>query len=331
MTNTIRMWGAQLLDTFVRSLALFAALNTVLGWVRPPWDANWLWIGGAWLSPGVTSAFVAAFAAAVLLGCDALRWGRRATTALGLGVALICLGDALVFVRLGHAGAIRTDAVLSLSLVAALLLAAWTLTRPVASAPKRGGLARRARALTVPCALAGLVVLAHLVSFGATDYRRDADAAVVLGAAVRPDGSPSLALFDRTRTACDLYHAGLVQHLVLSGGRDPNAPVSEPECMRRIAVSMGVPEGALVLDEKGDNTLASVRNTKRIAQARGWSRVLMVSHDYHLARIKLVSERVDLCAYTVPADESQVWDGKSRFVLREVLAWGYAFARIDRS
>ncbi len=138
----------------------------------------------------------------------------------------------------------------------------------------------------------------------------------------------SPALRDRTLTACRLYHEGLVPYLVLSGARDPAAPLSEPECMAKIARAAGVPAGALILDETGKNSLGSVRAAQALATERGWSRVLMVSHDYHLARIKLLSHRAGLQALTVPAQESVAWPSKPLFVGREVIAWAYWYLRV---
>jgi len=53
--------------------------------------------------------------------------------------------------------------------------------------------------------------LAQISLFGFTDYRRPADVIVVFGAS----GAP---LYDRVRTACKLYRAGLAPKLLFSGG-----------------------------------------------------------------------------------------------------------------
>jgi uncharacterized SAM-binding protein YcdF (DUF218 family) len=59
----------------------------------------------------------------------------------------------------------------------------------------------------------------------------------------------------------------------------------------------------------------------RFAAARGWRRVLVVSHDYHLARVRLLAERRGLVVRTVPAVETQPKDWKVRAFAREVLAY----------
>ncbi len=75
-----------------------------------------------------------------------------------------------------------------------------------------------------------LLISAHLVTFGRTDFRRPADAAVILGAKVYDDGSLSRALKDRLVTGIELYRQGLVSYLVMSGGTGKNG-LSEPRQM----------------------------------------------------------------------------------------------------
>jgi len=84
--------------------------------------------------------------------------------------------------------------------------------------------------------------------FGKTDYRRDADVAVVLGARVYADGHLSDALADRVRTACQLYRSGLVKKLLFSGGPGEGA-VHETEGMKRMALQLGVESRDILVDE----------------------------------------------------------------------------------
>ena len=159
--------------------------------------------------------------------------------------------------------------------------------------------------------------------FGKTDYRRQADAAVVLGARVYADGRPSDALADRVRTACELYHAGLVRKLVFSGGPGDGG-VHETEAMRRMAVRLGVLPADITLDEKGFNTQATVANTESLLAGLDARRVLVVSHFYHLPRIKLAYQRKGLEVYTVPARETYLLRQMPYNMAREVAAlWVY--------
>ncbi|MEM7235553.1 MAG: YdcF family protein, partial [Planctomycetota bacterium] len=74
----------------------------------------------------------------------------------------------------------------------------------------------------------------HIVTFGVTDYRRSADAAVILGARVDDGCVLSPALRHRVDTGIQLYKEGLVTFLIMSGGMGPNG-VQEPECMAKYA------------------------------------------------------------------------------------------------
>jgi len=73
--------------------------------------------------------------------------------------------------------------------------------------------------------------------------------------------------------------------------------------MRRLALSKSVPDSAIILDENGLTTDASIRNAAGILSDPAHRRILAVSHGWHLPRIKLRCQCEGLTAYTVPADE----------------------------
>lgn len=305
-----------LLDAFVRIVAVFGLLNLALALVHPALDANWLWLGLA-ADARAGAAAVSLFAAAVL-GWQRWRGRARVIARVVVGlIALACLVDAVGYYRVLADGHIHSGLPIPLSLVCALAFAAWAI-RPPASA-RQGWPAR----LLWHGVAAALWVGGLVGSIAVTDYARPADVIVVFGAGVWSDGRPSDALRDRTRTALDLYRRGLAPTLLFSGGHGAHAPHSEPEAMRRMAQADGVPAEAIVLDETGLNTAATVAAVAALAPERGWRRVLMVSHDYHLARIKLACVRRGLTAYTVPAIEPLPLAGKPYYVFRELAAMAW--------
>lgn len=165
--------------------------------------------------------------------------------------------------------------------------------------------------------------LAQMFCYGRTDYRRPADAAVVLGARAYADGSPSQALHDRVQTAVELYREGLVSRLIMSGGPGDGA-WHETEVMRKVALELGVPAHAIVLDPGGVNTRATASRTAKIFETLGARRVLVVSHGYHLPRVKLSYQQAGWQVCTVPARERYLLSGLPRFMAREVAAfWVY--------
>lgn len=321
----------RLLEMSIELLAWLGALSLAIGVFAPHLDATWLWLRGGGIPTSLVTVVLVAFSLTVLVLRHVHPRGRAAARISGGALGLLCLADAFQFFTLVLRGQVQSSLPIPLSLLLGLLLLLWACAprpRPRQLSPQNALWQRVARGGSL-VVLASLGVLGHLITFGSTDYRRPADAAVVLGAAVRPSGAPSGALLDRTLTGCELYHQGLVDTLVMSGGRDPAAPISEPECMRRIALEAGVPAEAIVLDEAGLTTDSTVREVARIADEQGWSRLLFVSHDYHLARVKLSAERRGLTAFTVPARERRQMRKKPVFVAREVLAFAWYFAQAN--
>jgi uncharacterized SAM-binding protein YcdF (DUF218 family) len=241
--------------------------------------------------------------------------GRRlATMAAAALVVAASLRDAVVCARLSFTGWFPLS--LALAMLAAVVLV--SLRRPVAS-PERG--LERWLVVGVAGLAAVALTLGQMVCYGASDYRRQADAVVVLGARTYASGRPSLALADRVRTGCELVMAGHAKRLVLSGGPGDGA-THETSAMRRLALDCGVPSEAITLDTRGVDTRHSALNTRSILGAH--ARVLAVSHDYHLPRVKLAFSQAGLTTFTVPATETRTLLKLPYFMLREVAAfWSY--------
>jgi uncharacterized SAM-binding protein YcdF (DUF218 family) len=315
------------LAPFVAALALATAAGLVLEVRRPGSAVHAHWLG----SGAFPAVLAAAFALAVLLRSPLeRRYGapaRRTCAVVTAATAVWATGSAWAY-SLAAAGGdfVERGSFPDACRLAAVLLAAWTVVGFRDPPPARAS-ARRLRSALALAGAAGVLVFAWISAVGAVDHgaRRDADAIVVFGSKVNADGTPSGSLRDRTVTACDLWKRGAAPVLVLSGGRGAGAPVSEPQAMRRIALAEGVPESALLLDEGGATTAATVRDVFELAKDRAWRRVLAVSHDYHLARIRLLFDRVRLPVLTVPARETCDSRWKLAASAREVLAFTAAW------
>lgn len=315
--------------TWARGLALFlggfALLNVVGGFRAAGFDANLWWIDLRWLPPVLGQGFL--LLSALGLVAFALRpagagWRRSVSLGGTGGLGLLSLVNVVQYYVLLARGAIKAGLPVPLSLLICLA-SAWVLAgmRPAAAPAFRW---KRLPAVVGVCLLCMVAFpLAQMFCFGKTDYRRAADVAVVLGARVYADGRPSDALADRVRTACALYRQGLVPRLLFSGGPGDGA-VHETESMKRMALQLGVRAQDILLDQGGVNTQATVRNTETLFQALHASRVLVVSHFYHLPRIKLAYQRDGLDVYTVPAKESYLLRQLPYNMAREVVAlWVY--------
>ncbi len=122
--------------------------------------------------------------------------------------------------------------------------------------------------------------------------------AIVFGAGLTRSGRVTPVLYDRVATAADLYHAGKVDRLLLSGdNREIN--YNEPAAMRVAALELGVPNTALVLDYAGHSTYDTCYRAHAIF---GLDQALLVTQDYHLPRALFVCDMLGVEAAGVSAD-----------------------------
>jgi uncharacterized SAM-binding protein YcdF (DUF218 family) len=171
----------------------------------------------------------------------------------------------------------------------------------VVSPPPSSRLLTRLLVVGAGVATGGVFGLALVVSlFGRRSRPLPAEALVVLGAKVLPGGVPSQALVARVETAVALWHRGVAPLLVFSGGGPPGEP-TEARVSLRLAQAAGVPPAACVLEEVSRTTAGNARETVRLLQARGLSRVLVVSDDFHLLRARQLFRREGLEVGTWPA------------------------------
>jgi vancomycin permeability regulator SanA len=316
-------------DSLPRGLALFLGAFSLLnlaGQLRSArFDANLWWIDvRAFPQPLADGWLLFSAFALVAYALRPPRSGwRRVVTILFVSLLVISsLFNSVVFYDLLLRKAISAALPVPLSLFVAAALA-WILLDCCRRAPAANPVPQLWPVFAVSLACLVAFPLAQMLCFGKTDYRRVADVAVVFGARTYADGRPSDALADRVRTACQLYRDGLTHKLLLSGGPG-DGPVHETAAMKQLALKLGVRPEDIIVDEAGRNTQATVRNTEAIFADTHASRILVVSHFYHLPRIKMAYQRDGWDVYTVPARESYFLRQMPFFMAREVAAlWVY--------
>lgn len=139
--------------------------------------------------------------------------------------------------------------------------------------------------------------------------------ALVLGAGLW-SGKPTPLLKERLNTAVSLYNAGLVEQLIMSGDSLDPSDYDEVRAMREYAIDCGVPEGAIISDELGLNTHASVYRAMHIF---GKSRFIIITQNYHLERAVFLAKCFGADAIGVYCDKERL-GGQSARDAREVLA-----------
>lgn len=174
--------------------------------------------------------------------------------------------------------------------------------------------------------IAMLFPVAQTVFYGSTDYRQQADVAVSFGAKVKSDGSMSLSLQERVKSAAELYLDGYVDYVLVSGGQGSDEPVNEAYVMRDYAISLGVPDTAIIVDPQGNTTQDTVKNSIEICRQKGFSTILADSSFYHMPRIKMMYMASETDVYTVPAQGSFT-RGSTKALLREIPAWWFYWCK----
>lgn len=316
-------------DSVPRGLALFfgsfALLNIVGNFRFPGFDANIWWIDLRFmpqLATNIALAFVSLIFLAFAIRPPISRGRQFLTAALAATICVLAAVNATQFYREFMAGNIKSAFPVPLSLFvsgsfAAIAAASFRPDSTILYSNRAWGI------LLVFLGSLFAFPLLQVFCFGKTDYRRKADVIVVLGARAYADGRPSDALADRMRTACELYNAGFASKLIVSGGPG-DGEIHETESMRRFAVDLGVKNEDILIDDAGVNTQATVTNTERLFEDVKANRVLVVSHFYHLPRIKMTYQRRGRDVFTVPAKETYFLRETPYMVCREVAAlWVY--------
>ena len=146
-------------------------------------------------------------------------------------------------------------------------------------------------------------------------YGIDADCILILGAGVRPDGSPSNMLEDRLITGINLYENGGSQKLLMSGDHG-RVEYDEVNCMKSYAAERGVPVEDIFMDHAGFSTYESMYRARDVF---GAERIIVVTQEYHLYRALYVARALGLNAVGVGAD-IRTYSGQGLRDTREIAA-----------
>src|SRR4051794_29906444 len=143
-----------------------------------------------------------------------------------------------------------------------------------------------------------------------------AQAALVLGAQVYNDGRPSPMLADRVTAAAELYKAGKVDKLLLSGDHS-RKNYDEVGAMKRILFQQGIPAEDIFEDHAGFDTWDSAQRAKRVFDVRS---AVVVTQKFHMARALYDARRAGLKVTGYAADKRDYGRVMRRLEVREAAA-----------
>ena len=172
-------------------------------------------------------------------------------------------------------------------------------------------LAREIRPLRIVCTSIGILILVYfsaalIINFHYRQYKYTVDTvpensprtALVFGAGIYLNGQPSAVLVDRVTTAVELYQKGLIDEMIMSGDNS-DASRNEVDHMVALAAEAGVPEAAILRDDRGLHTAESCWNAINVF---GKDEVIFVSQDFHAVRILMTAKSYGLTGIAVKSD-----------------------------
>ena len=136
---------------------------------------------------------------------------------------------------------------------------------------------------------------------GAAPRLAPADAIVVLGAGVLPDGSLGSLSLRRTVLGIRLARRGLAPLLLFTGPPPHDGKPAEPAVRAALARELGVPASA-VLTASAWTTGEEATQARALLAERGVRRVLLVSESQHLTRAGRLFQRAGFEVFPAPAD-----------------------------
>lgn len=180
-----------------------------------------------------------------------------------------------------------------------------------------------------------IVVISTAVSiwkYGEKNETQTADVAIVLGAALSYN-TVSPVYRERINHAITLYNKGYVKYVVLTGGTGEGNIYSDAFIAMEYARSKGLPEGAILLEEKSTVTEENIIYSKEIMDENNLKTAIIVSDPIHMKRAMHMAEDYGLTAHPSPTPTTMYKSNRTKypFLIRETFLYvGYNIISIFR-
>ncbi|MBM3136981.1 MAG: hypothetical protein FJZ98_02215 [Chloroflexi bacterium] len=122
--------------------------------------------------------------------------------------------------------------------------------------------------------------------------------ALVLGAGLENDGSPTDILSDRVLSAVKLVESGKASNLIMSG-TSYGEGYDEVTAMAKLAIRSGIDQEMIIMDKSGISTFDSMISFKDNYQKEIF---VIVTQSFHLPRALWLAKQIGLNCYGIPAN-----------------------------
>lgn len=149
--------------------------------------------------------------------------------------------------------------------------------------------------------LLGLAIVAYLIIVATIFIGKEnslpndlssIDYVIVLGAKVEEDRSLSSKLEDRLDKTIE-YFKNEKTEIIVSGGQGADEPATESSVMKEYLIENGIDENRIIEENKATSTYENLIYSKEKIDNFTESDILIVTNSYHLARVKMLSSRLD--------------------------------------
>jgi len=163
---------------------------------------------------------------------------------------------------------------------------------------------RTIKLVTLAIILTILFTAVRIYRYGYNSVDNDADAAVVLGAAVWSN-SLSPVFRERINHAIELYRRGKVRKLIFTGGQGNTNEPTEAAAARTYAMANGIPAQDILVEQTSHTTYENIVNAKQLADTNNLKTVLLVSDPMHMKRAMTMANDIGMQASPSPTQTSR--------------------------
>lgn len=167
-------------------------------------------------------------------------------------------------------------------------------------------------------------------NYGNVDEKCKADVAIVLGASTY-NNQVSPVFQERINHGIWLYENEYVDKIIMTGGYGEGNEHSDAYVAKIYAISNGVPEEDILIEESSTITQENIENAKILMDENGCETAIMVSDPLHMKRSMLMAEDCGIEAYSSPTPTTRYISNETKleFLGRELFFYiGYKVYRL---
>jgi len=153
-----------------------------------------------------------------------------------------------------------------------------------------------------------------------TEHHKSIETGTVLGAAVWGGNRPSPVLRERINKGYELYAAGIIKRIILTGGGSPGE-MTEAEVSKKELLKKGVNEKNIIIENKSNSTLEQITYlNENFYKKNNWKETVIISDNFHLLRTKQICRFFGINAYTVSSDTPLSTESNFNYCIKESFA-----------